>query len=244
MIPTVEYIQERFDLFNDRFFGGQLPPIPIRLSHAKGFLGKLTYTRKKNSMPLFQWFRSANRPSYQYENFVLRINVRIDLPENVVEDTILHEMIHYYIAVNQWKDTSAHGKLFRQEMNRINQQGGRHISITHQLSEQEKAQSVVHKERYFALIRFADGQIGIKVVPAKHITRWHTLALRRFSSQYMPTANVIQSIDWYKSSDPFFSFFPSSTALRIILIKAPQTIPLHNAERLQDRRCAERNVRS
>lgn len=232
MIPTIEYIQQRFDLFNDRFFGGQLPTIPIRLSHAKGFLGKLTYTRKKISVPLYQWFRSSNKSSYQYENFVLRINVRIDLPENVVEDTILHEMIHYYIAVNQWKDTSAHGKLFRQEMNRINQQGGRNISITHRLTEQEKAQSIVHKERYFALIHFVDGKVGIKVVPAKHIAHWHTLALRRFSPKYMHADNVIQSIEWYKSTDPFFAFFPSSTALRIRLINNPQTIPFHNAERL------------
>ena len=231
MKPTIAYIQERFDQYNDRYFGGQLPPIPIRLSHAKGFLGKLTYTRKPTSS-LSNWLFGTNKTKYQNANFTLRINVRIDLPEEVIEDTILHEMIHYYIAVNQWKDTSAHGQLFRQEMARINQAGNRHIAITHRLTEQEKLQSVVQKERYFALITFADGKLGIKVVPQAHIARWNKQALYRFTARFMPAENVIQSIEWYKSSDPFFGRFPSSTALRISIIKDPHTIPLHNAQRI------------
>ena len=121
MIPSLEYIKERFDEYNRQFFGGQLPPLPIKLSHANRFLGKVTYVRKWKGL-----FRG-----YKNEDFVLRINVRIDLPEELVQDTILHEMIHYYIAVNQPHDTSAHGRLFRAEMARINQQGNRHITISY-----------------------------------------------------------------------------------------------------------------
>ena len=127
MIPTIPYIQSRFDDFNARFFGGALPPVPIRLSHAKGFLGKLTFTRRKQG--LFGQYRN--------ENFVLRINTRIDLPEPLIEDTILHEMIHYYIAVNQLRDTSSHGRLFRREMARINADGNRHITISYRLSKEQ-----------------------------------------------------------------------------------------------------------
>lgn len=129
MTPTIPYIQSRFDDFNARFFGGQLPPVPIRLSHAKGFLGKLTFTRRKHG--LFGKYRN--------EDFVLRINVRIDLPESLIEDTILHEMIHYYIAVNQWNDTSVHGQLFRHEMARINAEGNRHITISYRLTKEQLA---------------------------------------------------------------------------------------------------------
>ena len=71
MIPTIEYIQTRFDEYNARFFGGHLPSIPIHLSHAKGFLGKVCYTRKRQG--LFGGYRNTD--------FVLRINVRIYLPE-------------------------------------------------------------------------------------------------------------------------------------------------------------------
>ena len=122
--PTIEYIQTRFDEFNARYFGGTLPVIPVKLSHAKGFLGKVTYMRCRQG--LFRGYRNTD--------FVLRINVRIDLPENVIEDTILHEMIHYYIAVNQIRDTSAHGRLFRREMKRINAEGNRHITISYRMS--------------------------------------------------------------------------------------------------------------
>ena len=63
-----------------------------------------------------------------------------DLPEELVEDTILHEMIHYYIAFNHWSDTSTHGQLFRREMKRINEKGGRHISISYRPNPEQLAQ--------------------------------------------------------------------------------------------------------
>ena len=127
MIPTVPYIQSCFGEFNARFFSGALPPVPIKLSHARTFLGKLTFTKHRS------WLFGPTR----YENFVLRINARIDLPEDLIEDTILHEMIHYYIAVNQLRDTSAHGRLFRREMKRINAEGNRHITISYRLSKDQ-----------------------------------------------------------------------------------------------------------
>ena len=215
MKPTVEYIQQRFDEFNRRFFDGKLPPLPIKLSHAKGFLGKVTYTRRKQGL-----FRG-----YRNEDFVLRINVRIDLPEQEVEDTILHEMIHYYIGVNQFKDTSAHGVLFRREMARINADGHRHITITHRLSEEQQAQAQVHKFRIVAVVTFEDGRVGVKVVPNKehHIRNWHRMAVRRFP---------ITSINWYSTDDDFFARFPSSTAMRIYLIPSLDTVPLSTAQQL------------
>lgn len=129
MIPTIPYIRQHFDEYNARFFGGSLPPISIKLSHARTFLGKVTFTRRRS------WLFGPTRN----ENFVLRINTRIDLPEELVQDTILHEMIHYYIAVNQLRDTSTHGRLFRQMMKRINAEGNRHITISYKLTKDQLA---------------------------------------------------------------------------------------------------------
>ena len=123
MVPTIPYIQSRFDEYNARFFAGALPPVPIKLSNARTFLGKITFTKRR------KWLFGE----WTYSNFVLRINTRFDLPEQLIEDTILHEMIHYYIAVNQLRDTSTHGRLFRQEMKRINAEGNRHITISYRL---------------------------------------------------------------------------------------------------------------
>lgn len=215
MIPTVEYIQARFDEYNVRYFAGQLPPLPIKLSHAKGFLGKVCYTRKRQG--LFSGYRNTD--------FVLRINVRIDLPEETVQDTILHEMIHYYIAVNNLRDSSTHGELFRREMARINAEGGRHITISHRLSETEQAQAHPHKKRVVAVVTFADGKTGIKVVPKqiRHIRYWEHQALRRFP---------IDRIEWYYTNDEYFAKYPSSIALRIYLIAQPSELPLSEADLL------------
>lgn len=201
MTATEEYIQGRFEEYNERYFEGRLPSLPIKLSHAKGFLGKVTFTRRKQG--LFGGYRN--------ENFVLRINVRIDLPEELIEDTILHEMIHYYIAVNQWRDTSAHGQLFRREMARINADS-RHITITHRLTDEQRAQAVIHKMRAVAVVHFEDGKTGVKVVPnqEQHMRQWSRAAERRFP---------IRTIDWYQTDDDYFAQFPSSMAMRIYLIE-------------------------
>ena len=127
MTPTIPYIQACFDEYNARFFDNTLPSIPIKLSNARTFLGKVTFTRHRS------WLFGPVRN----ENFVLRINTRLDLPEELIQDTILHEMIHYYIAVNQLRDTSSHGRLFRREMARINAAGNRHITISYRLSKEQ-----------------------------------------------------------------------------------------------------------
>ncbi|MBO5553073.1 MAG: SprT-like domain-containing protein [Paludibacteraceae bacterium] len=209
MIPAIPYIQSRFDEFNARYFNGSLPPVPIKLSHAKGFLGKVTFTRRKQGL-----FRG-----YRNEDFALRINARIDLPEELVEDTILHEMIHYYIAVNNLKDSSTHGALFRREMARINAEGGRHITVSHRLTEPERAQAVVHKTRMVAVVHFKDGKTGVKVVPNRreHVLYWQRMALRRFA---------IDKIEWHLTDDDYFAKFPSSVAMKIYLIEDLSVLPV------------------
>ena len=139
-------------------------------------------------------------------------------------------MIHYYIAVNQWNDTSVHGQLFRREMARINAEGNRHITISHRFTDSQRAQSIIHKTRVVALVRFSDGQLGIKVVPRQkqHIRYWHNAALRTFAI-HRPS---IEHIDWYLSENDYFARFPSSVAMKVFLIAQPEEIPLHDAKKI------------
>ena len=137
MRPTVEYIQERFDEYNVLYFNGSLPPLPVKLSNARTFLGKLCYKKQRT------WFLGP----YRYSDFVLRINTRMDMPEELVHDTILHEMIHYFIAVNQLRDTRTHGRLFRREMARINRAGNHHITISYRPNEAERAQLLINPNK-------------------------------------------------------------------------------------------------
>ena len=101
-------------------FGGALPLPVIRVSKAKTYLGAVTYKRKRT------WYGKV-----VISDFKLCISARYELSESLLEDTIIHEMIHYYILYNGLKDTSPHGKLFRQMMKAINEKFARHIAVSH-----------------------------------------------------------------------------------------------------------------
>ena len=119
MKATVPFVEEKFRQFNESYFGGELPPIPIVLSRARTFLGKLEYKGK----------RGIFGAVVSYYDFRMKISYNFDLPENELEDVIIHEMIHYYIVLNRIKDTSTHGKVFKGIMHTLNSQYGRHITV-------------------------------------------------------------------------------------------------------------------
>lgn len=120
MIATIPYIQKKFSEYNELIFGGALEMPTIKLSSARRSLGKLRYLKKRS---LFG--------GVKYSNFCLLISKNFDLDEDMLDDTIIHEMMHYYIAVKGIKDTSAHGKVFRQMMKDINLRFNRHITISY-----------------------------------------------------------------------------------------------------------------
>ena len=122
MIATLPFLENRFKTFNDAYFGGALPPVPIKLGRAVRSIGCCAYKKRR------KWFGKV-----EYSDFRIRISTRFDLPEQELEDTLLHEMIHYEILVNQRRDSSAHGRLFRARMREINEQYGRHIAVSYRI---------------------------------------------------------------------------------------------------------------
>ena len=199
MRATIPYVEKKFEDFNRLMFDSKLPMLPIELSDAKTFLGMCVYKKKRTLL--------GKTVCY---DFKLRINTRIDLAEEEVEDIIIHEMIHYYILVNKIKDTSAHGRVFRQMMNGINERFGRHIRISHKPTQEQKEQLYGAKQRWrvVAYVVFKDGRTGIKVLP-------------RITSKVMNYYNMVgrescvERIELYISNDTFFNRFPSSSALRV-----------------------------
>lgn len=201
MIATIPFLQERFETFNHAYFGGALPPVPIKLSRAVRSLGACTY-------------RKQRRPfgKLVFSDFCIRISTQFDLPENELEDILLHEMIHYEILSGQRRDSSAHGVLFRSRMQEFNDKYGRHITVSHRLTPQdqlqlaEKAQQPVW--RVVARIRFKDGRIGIKVLPR--------IAMRiKAYRRGLLLSGQVAAIDFYWSDDPWFARFPKSSALNV-----------------------------
>jgi hypothetical protein len=194
--PTVEYLEERFDTFNRMCFDGALPRIPIKLSRARTFVGRLIYR------PVRDWRGRVVRR----EDFVLRISTYFDLPEAEIEDTLIHEMIHYWIAWKGIKDTSSHGKEFRRIMKEINALHGRHLTISHKSTPEEQDRDTRVRDHYFCISQLADGRTALTVAAQPCIAR-----IRR-AFRWSPT---VRSQTWYHSRDPWFNRYPHCRSPKI-----------------------------
>ena len=217
MKAHLPFIESKFEEFNKLIFGGALPKVPIKLSHAKRSLGACAY--KKRVMP------GGRVENY---DFRLRINASIELDERELEDVLIHEMIHYYIALHQIKDSSAHGKVFQRIMNEVNAKYDRKITISHKLSPERHKEASIRRKGYqvIAVVFFADseGHTAVKVLPriAERILYYYS----RVSS-----LKEVKQVQLYLSDDPFFNRFPKSSALNAIKVKY-QELAIH----LQDAR--------
>ena len=228
MIPTKTYVEQKFNEFNQLMFGGKLPDIPVEMSNAKTFLGKCVYRKRRN--------KNGKTECY---DFRLKINTRADLPEQEVEDTIIHEMIHYYIGVNQLQDTSSHGVIFKKIMNSINQRFGRNITVSYKSSPEEREQLRDKRPRYhvIAFVRFLDGHTGIKVLP-----RVVPTILKYYNA--VSTSRDIASVSLHMSNNTFFNQYPNSGALKVHPLPEDEIIrQLEGAEKLGcDGKCIIRNA--
>lgn len=201
MIPTREYAERKFGEFNALIFSGQLPLIPIHTTRAKTFFGKCVYSRRR---------KLSGRA--EYYNFSLRISTSYDLPEAEIEDTVIHEMIHYYILYSGITDTSAHGKVFRQIMSDINARYGRHVSISHRGAAPPAAAAESRKWHVVAVVEFRDGRTGFKVLPrVRQSIGAYTAGVAR--------AAEVSSVRLVWTDQPYFNSFPVSKALRVHAIE-------------------------
>lgn len=206
MMLTLEFLNQKFDELNELCFGGALPKVSIRLSKARTYLGQLGFKRKR---PLFG--------KTQYYDFVLRISTRLEQTEEEIIDTLLHEMIHLYIASHQLKDSSSHGKVFRQMMNDLNQRFGRHITISHRKTKDELNQDTQRRQHLVCVSTLASGERGITIAAkSRLLLLWDQI----------PRIPEIVSQTWYVSYDPYFNRFPRALTPKVYRI-SPSDLDLH-----------------
>lgn len=190
MRPTLEYVKERFEHFNSACFNGELPPLPIRLSNAGRSLGMFVHPR---TWPF--WKPRGNGECH------MRISTRLDLPEEEVEDTIIHEMIHYWIWYKKIRDNGTHGDAFMTKMREINRQHGRRITVRHRSSEEQLATDRHHRNNFICLQHWTDGRLTLTVCARTCIFDIH----RAFTSHPQ-----VKRIEWFWSMDTWFNRFPVS----------------------------------
>ncbi len=202
---TTEEIRVIFDKYNRLIFRGELKPLPIVPSRAKGFLAALKYERKR------QWW---GKTTYGNARMFVSEEIRKLKTESEVEDVIIHEMIHYYILSKGLRDASPHGATFRRLMDEINKTFGRSITVSHKLSaeetrlrREEKQQRV--RRHCFCIVHFKDGQQAIVVAAETKVLRFWSEIDRRPD---------VENYAWYVSTNPFFNRFPHVITLKFYLI--------------------------
>lgn len=151
------------------------------------------------------------------------------MPEEIVEDTILHEMIHYFIGVNHLEDASDHGPVFQHIMKSINDRYERHINISHHESEEQSQQAYDNRSHWhvIAVVSFDNGRKGIKVLPR---------VIPKILSYYnkIITLKGVLRIDLFMSNNVYFNRFPSSTALNLFFLDKDEIEQnLKNAEKMK-----------
>ena len=202
MRPTKDYIEKKYKELNALCFGGELPEVPVQMSRARTFLGQLGFKRRRRLLR-----------GWENYDFVLRISVRTDLPEDEVIDTLLHEMIHLSIASRQVKDTSTHGRLFRQMMADINKRYGRHITISHRKTKDEQELDTQRRTHLICVSTFSTGERGITIAAKSRLFSLWDL---------MPGFPEVTETKWFLSYDPYFNRFPRALTPKIYRIPAEE----------------------
>lgn len=198
MSITEEYIEEKFREFNLLMFEGRLKPVPVRLSRARTFLGQLRYRRERTPFG-----------TCRYKDFSLAVSTRLDLTERQIEDTIIHEMIHYYILSNNITDTSSHGKVFRSMMHDINLRFGRNISVRYKPSESELDNDRTICAHFLCVLHFADGRVGV------------TLAAKTRIFELWDLVTKIPGVTdhrWFVTKNTYFNRFRRSTIPKAYIV--------------------------
>jgi predicted SprT family Zn-dependent metalloprotease len=199
MRPTLQYIEEKFEYFNNLCFGGILtmPPIRLTLRYATMGCTKFDTNIDKNG-------------NITNSNFSIEISIRKDLPEEEYIDTIIHEMIHYYIFSNNLHDTSLHGDLFKAKMNEIMEKFGIRVSIAFNPSDEDLVKERSHPH-YVCVIDFADNTLGMAVVAKnKLFSFWDAISEQ----------DKVRDVKWFISDRAIFRKFPTQVSLGCLIIDA------------------------
>lgn len=179
MIITIQEVENQFDKWNGVIFNNELPKPQFELMQTKSLLGQFCPRRTANG--------------YTYK---IRISTFYDCPLERYVDTIVHEMLHYYIKYKGIKDTSSHGRVWKQMARDISREHGLTITRTNPtgggVSKEvlAKKTSNGNKYEYVFLCKMTNGRYGAGVAP---ISKIHILKPRYDKWNHVRSYNVVKA---------------------------------------------------
>gem|GEM_PF-1959425 len=117
LTPSTAQLEKWFDEFNERFFYGELDRIPLCPdSLEEGEMGAFHYKKRKHDPVTLRYTEPLN-----ISQCFIRLSRDLFDSELEWRDTLLHEMIHYYVYMKaESLVEDQHGAEFKREAQRIN----------------------------------------------------------------------------------------------------------------------------
>jgi hypothetical protein len=115
-------LEQKFHYYNQLLFGNKVPPCPIVWSDLKGKVGLTTFMHRGRELV----------PG----SMKIEISTRFKRTEEMLNSTLIHEMIHGYLAVKGYPDEQ-HGFRFRAVAYQCTQTTGITIAVTDLLTDLE-----------------------------------------------------------------------------------------------------------
>ena len=220
MRATKEYIAKIFEEFNTLCFEGKLPMLPVEECSSRSFMGVFNYKTHVDEY--------GTEIPYDMK---LRISTVYDMEEEIVKDTILHEMIHYYITYYHIKDTSSHGEVFLKIMNIINNKYGRHITVKIDRTREVETTDTEKKDHFLCVCEIGNDMVFVQCARTR-ILQIH---------QELAADSRISKMTWYYTENSFFNRFPNSTKAKLYRISRMELID--NLEGATELECDGKSLR-
>ena len=90
MIPTIPWLKEMFNFFNEKYFGDKIPMPTFSLNCPEGNWG---YYKPNGT------YSKITREVEPYSSGTLYITNKFSRDEKDIQNTLIHEMIHMYIIL-------------------------------------------------------------------------------------------------------------------------------------------------
>ena len=171
---TAQILRDWFGQFNARYFGNELPEPRFVVNKARHLLGQ--FSCKKVRQGLFREYQS----------------------------TLLHEMIHFYITYARARDTSAHGKIFRQWMQRLNKDGW-NITVSSKTDRYAIRQQPTDVQYLLLALKTKDDKYFLSVVNPSY---------RKYIERQLTLSSVITVHHWFISKDAKYAKWSKVRSLR------------------------------
>lgn len=147
---TVDFLQKNFDKYNNLIFDGELPKIEIKVGRMTRRFG--------------YYYRQTNRYTGRVIKEYIAISSFFVVSEKEYINTLVHEMLHYYIAFKNIKDSSSHGVIWTDYANEISRKYDLDIKA---YGSKSVVKGVDTKSSFRIIVFECDGHLSCSKISAK-----------------------------------------------------------------------------